>query len=348
MLKDKGVYALMKKLDRPIKSENGYIILNKQKIIDYFFYVVLCVGVLFFLFTFIRGALNINSNSGIRSELISYYHDDYLNIQYPIPGGNWVMAELDLTGVDEVIKESYGEDKFFNISDDSLSEELLSLVCFNESGVEGYRQFMSFTFKPDNENNYSNDDEFIDYCVASLQRDLDNSETNGEPADTTLLSAVMDDTGGVLVKMLVQESFTTENDDGTTTSYTEPVYYTQYITDLGANLGTVIFGSITEDNTVDQYLQYFMNNIIADDISTITNVTSNGSSENSETIIDGSSPIIINPDGATSTDDETNTNDENADVESTNSESTDSETTDNESTESVISSDNSISAEIEN
>lgn len=37
MLKDKGVYALMKKLDRPIKSENGYIILNKQKIIDYFF-----------------------------------------------------------------------------------------------------------------------------------------------------------------------------------------------------------------------------------------------------------------------------------------------------------------------
>lgn len=289
----------MKKSDRPIKSENGYIMLNTQKLVDYFFYVVLCIGVLVFLILLIRGALNINVNSGIRSELLSYYHDDYLNIQYPIPGGDWVMAELDMTGVDEVIEESSGEDKFFNIGEDSLSEELLSLICFNESGVEGYRQFMSFTFKPNDKSNYSNDDEFIDYCVASLQRDLDNSETDGEPADTTLLSAVMDDTGGVLVKMLVNETFVEESEDGSTVEYTEPVFYTQYIMDLGANLGTVIFGSITEDNTVDQYLQFFMNNIVADDISSMTNIVTDGTSDSSETLIDGVEPIIVNPEGST-------------------------------------------------
>ena len=51
--------------------------------------------------------------------------------------------------------------------------------------------------------------------------------------------------------------------DGETEGTTEDkeTYYTQYVKRIGKNIGVITYGSLMEDNTVDKYLQYFLNNV---------------------------------------------------------------------------------------
>jgi hypothetical protein len=44
----------------------------------------------------------------------------------------------------------------------------------------------------------------------------------------------------------------------------EETHYTQYMRRIGKNIGVITYGSLVEDNTVDKYLQYFLNNVISE------------------------------------------------------------------------------------
>lgn len=242
------------------EENKDYIIIHKETVINYFFMSILAIAAVIFIVLLVKSvySMSVKDNKLIDSNLVAYYNDEFLNITYPIPGGNWVMGELDTSGIEEVTKKSSGEDNYFSLDDDVLSEEVLSIICFNNEGVEGYRQFMSFSFRPSVD--YSGE-EFIDYCVESFKRDIENS---GDYKNYELISTSMDEYEGVLLKLILTETVSVEQDDGTTKESDEELYYTQYIKKVGKNMGIVTFGSIAEDNTVDVYLKYFLNNIITE------------------------------------------------------------------------------------
>lgn len=237
-------------------KKDDYIVIDKKKIENYFFVSVLVIALIVFLVFLGKGFVNmtVESDDHLHSELISYYNDENLNVYYPIPGGNWVMGQIEDEDVVDVVKESAGDDSYFDINTDSLTSEILSTIFFNEEGLEGYRQFMSFTFKPlaDYE-----EGEYLDYCVASFERDLKNSG-DGTYKDYAFVSAEEDENGGVLLKAILTEEVISTDEN---TESEMSLYYTQYIQHIGKNMVTVTFGSIAEDNTVDKYLRYFLNNI---------------------------------------------------------------------------------------
>ena len=74
----------------------------------------------------------------------------------------------------------------------------------------------------------------------------------------------MDEYNGVLMKLRLTETISSKNEDGTTSEMDADLYYTQYIRNFDSNMGIITFGSIAEDNTVDIYLKYFLNNIITE------------------------------------------------------------------------------------
>lgn len=243
-----------------IENNDDYIVIRKETIVNYFFSSLLIIAFIVFMILMVKSVVAMkNSNENeLNSDLISYYFDDYLNITYPIPGGSWVMAETDTSGIEEVTKESAGSDNYFDFSEDSLTEEVLSNICFDEEGTEGYRQFMSFSFRPSVE---YEDDELLQYCIDSFKRDIENS---GDYKSYELVSAKMDEYNGVLMKLRLTETISSKNEDGTTSEMDADLYYTQYIRNFDSNMGIITFGSIAEDNTVDIYLKYFLNNIITE------------------------------------------------------------------------------------
>lgn len=242
-------------------DKKEYIVIKKEKLVNLFFGGILVLLALFvvFVMTFnIRSIFNKVNADGIDSSLIAYKDDSNLNIIYPYPGGNWVEGTLDTSGIESVVSESMGEDNIFDIDSDVLKEEVLSSICFNEEGLGGYRQFMSFTFRPSVE--VKDNTEFLSLCEESFKRDIENS---GDYVSYNLVSGTLDDKGGVLMKLQLVENVTTKDEDGNEEQKEEVMYYTQYIKDLGVNTAIVTFGSIAEDNTVDIYLSYFLNNIVS-------------------------------------------------------------------------------------
>lgn len=241
---------------RENNKKEDYIVIDKKKIENYFFVSVLVIALIIFLVFLVKGftSMTVESDDHLHNELISYYNDENLNVYYPIPGGDWVMGQVEDEGVVDVLKESAGDDNYFDINTDVLTSEILSTIFFNEEGLEGYRQFMSFTFKPLAD--YKND-EYLDYCIASFEKDLKNSG-DGTYKDYKLISAVEDENGGVLLKAILVEEVKSDTEN---VEDDMSLYYTQYIQSIGKNMVTVTFGSIAEDNTVDKYLKYFLNNI---------------------------------------------------------------------------------------
>lgn len=243
------------------KDSKEYIMIKKETLVNVIFagiFTLLALFVAFAMYTNIMSAVNKSNEAGLDSSLIAYKDDTFLNVIYPYPGGNWVEGTLDTSGIEEVVNESMGEDAIFDINSDVLTEEVISSICFNDEGLEGYRQFMSFTFRPTVET--KNDTEFLSYCEESFKKDIENS---GDYVSYNLVSSSMDGTGGVLMKLELVEKITTRDEEGNDKESEEIMYYTQYIKNIGVNTAIVTFGSIAEDSTVDAYLSYFLNNIVS-------------------------------------------------------------------------------------
>lgn len=244
-------------------KDTEYVVIKKSTLENIFFITLLCVFLIIFVFTLIRGftgfsLINIitgRNNNMVNLNNIGYFEDVYLNVRYPCPGGNWGLAEIeDYTDTLEAVITSMGSDGLYDFTRDALSEEILSSMFFNDIGKEGYRQFISYTFKPDPGYDSSL---FLDYCQASFYNDMENTEGY---EDYELLSAELDSSGGALMKMKM--TMIMEYEDGE--SETIPIYYTQYIKDLGVNFITCTFGSTYQDNDMDVYLQFFCNNVVSD------------------------------------------------------------------------------------
>ena len=250
-----------------ISKDNGEIVirLNKEKVSNTFFMGVLVVAALLFLYILIRGIIVTTSNiitdfGEISPSLISAYYDEYLDLYYPCPGGNWGMGQIDSLeeNVSRVIDASKGEDGYFDILEDALTEEIISSMWFDS---DEYRQYISFTFKPD----ISTDDEsFKQYCQQMFQQDIDDSEATDEEGSvvnyhTILSTASMDAYGGVLMKMTLVNTY----EDSETGEQTDiPLYLTRYCLRIGPNVADVTYGNLNEDDTIQAYLKYFLNNMI--------------------------------------------------------------------------------------
>lgn len=242
--------------EKLLQNKEDYFVINKKQLVDNFFVGVLILGLIVFLFLLGKGIYgSLTGQTGkLNPDLISYYADEYLNITYPVPGGSWGQGEIDKTGLAEIISASSGDDGLFQIGKDTLTEEIISSIFFLEDGEDGFRQFMSFSFKP--VQNTVTKEDFLKYCIDSFNRDIENS---GDYVDFTITESYVDDLGGALLRGVLTEEYTPE---GSEESQTLKSYYTQYILPLGANIGTVTYGSLIEDNTADEYMRYYLNNII--------------------------------------------------------------------------------------
>lgn len=236
-----------------LENNGEYIVIHKETLVNYFFISVLLIALIIFLLLLFLSISRMfsSSNSGLNEDLISYFNDENLNITYPIPGGNWVLVNVEDTEAKETVEASWGSDNYFSIDDDTLTEEVLSLLTINESSDTGFREFMTFTFMPDVA--YQNE-EFVSFCEEVFKKNIENSGTYDS---FDIYSSIVDEYSGVLLKAKITQ--TIENEDGT--SIQEDTYYNQYIKRIGKNIGTITYGSLIEDDTVDKYLQYFFNNI---------------------------------------------------------------------------------------
>lgn len=255
-----------------MKNENrdDYIVISKEKLVSYFFTSILALAMVVFLILMGKAIITgINTDSddlleSIDMELVSYYKDDFLNITYGIPGGNWGMAEIeDKSGIQDVCAASAGEDGIFDIKTDVLAEEVISSVCLL-SGTEGgqdFHQFMSFTFRPTTD---LTGDDFVQYCKKSFERDMREAEGSNLEGKFEITETKVVDDNSVLLKMICYETVERE-ENGKTISEEYPTYYTQYIRKVGKNIAIATFGSINEDNTVDNYMIFFLRSIFTDE-----------------------------------------------------------------------------------
>ena len=238
-------------------NKNGdYIVIHKETVSNYFFMSVLAIAFAVFLVMLGNSAFNmVNNKPTLNPDLITSYKDDHLNIYYPIPGADWVMAEVDTTEISATVNESMGEDEYFSLEDDKLTKEVLSSICFTGAGEgedSGFRQFMSFTFMP---NSGYPDGELLDFAISYFEKTMADS---GTYVSQTITDSYLDENGGVMMKMEVVQAV---EDEETSKETNMTTYYTQYVKVVGENLATVTHGSIFEDDSVDMYLQYFLNNI---------------------------------------------------------------------------------------
>lgn len=244
------------KVEKKQLENNGeYIVIHKETLINYIFITILVIALVMFLSLLFLSVSRMfgNSSNGINAEIIDFYTDEHLNITYPIPGGNWSLVEVENDELEKTVQASWGDDNYFSIDDDTLTEEVLSLFTVNEATDSSFREFMSFTFMP----NVSYEDaDFISFCEASFKKNIEDS---GEYDNYELYETVSDEYGGVMMKATITQ--TVETDNGPVTDNT---YYTQYIKRIGANIGVITYGSLIEDDTVDKYLQYFFNNVISE------------------------------------------------------------------------------------
>ena len=249
-----------KEIKKAIDVDDNFIVINKQSVIDYFFTSVLVIAVALFLVLFGMGAVKMAAtpSASIDSSRISYFEDEFLNITYPIPGGEeWAIASIDTTELSETTDASKGADNYFSIDDDALTEEVLSCVCFN-AGETGYREFMSYTFKPDV--SYQ-DDEFIAFCEDSFK---ENIEDSGSYTSYELTGTTVDDSGGIMLTMKVSQVVKDEDDSGNVIERDMETFYTQYVKRIGENIATITYGSLIEDETVQPYLKHFLGNIVTE------------------------------------------------------------------------------------
>lgn len=243
--------------NKKVSSQDGYIILHKETLVNYFFTSVLVLAFGVFIAMLITGILNMNiqDKNSIDGSIISYHQDEFLNIHYPVPGGSWTYVEIDTTELSETVAASAGDDKYFSIDDDTLTEEVMSFLGVNQ-GVDGFREFMSFTFMPDVE---YKDEKFTAFCKSSFEQ---NIEASGSFTRYEFLDSDVDKYGGVLMKMRVYQNVNDEKSESGVRE--EETYYTQYMRRIGKNIGVITYGSLMEDDTVDKYLQYFLNNVISE------------------------------------------------------------------------------------
>ena len=249
---------------KTLDTKGEYIVIHKETFVNYFFVSVLVIALGLFVALLVSGITKtaIQNSKVIDTNLISYYQDDLLNIHYPIPGGSWSFVEFDKSEIEATIKESMGDDNYFSMDDDVLTKEVISMLGVNETNpgttesgeslenVGGIREFMSFTFMPDM--GYK-DEEFIEYCKALFEKSIEES---GNIDNYNLFSTEQDEYNGVLMKMLVMQV----TDDGSF----EETYYTQYVKPIGKNIGIITYGSLINDETVDPYLQFFLNNVLTE------------------------------------------------------------------------------------
>ena len=252
--------------NKKVSSQDGYIILHKETVVNYFFTSVLVLAFGVFIAMLITGLINmqIQDENYIDTSIVSYHQDELLNIHFPVPGGSWTYVDIDTTELSETVAASMGEDKYFSIDDDVLTEEVLSFLGVNE-GTTGFREFMSFTFMPDVE--YKGD-EFTGFCESSF---TENMESSGDFTRYELYDTEVDKYGGVVMKMQVFQNVNDEKSESGVRE--EETHYTQYMRRIGKNIGVITYGSLVEDNTVDKStglllieynLQYFLNNVISE------------------------------------------------------------------------------------
>ena len=110
------------------ENRDDYIVISKEKMVNYFFTSILALALVVFIVLMGKAIIvGFNSSSddlveNIDMDLVSYYKDDFLNITYGIPGGNWGMAEIeDTSGIENVCIASAGEDGVFDIKEDTLT-----------------------------------------------------------------------------------------------------------------------------------------------------------------------------------------------------------------------------------
>lgn len=272
---------------RKPNNKDDYIVINKRELEDNVFLMIFIIFVLLMSILMIKGFINmraelIKESLDINPDKIASYRDDNLNILYSIPGDTWVIAQLEEIqdnsdeenelSVKNIIENSKGDDGIFDIETDLLSGEILSSIYFNQQGIEGFKQFMSYTFKPDM--GYS-EDKFVEYCQASFERDvtiLNGDSTNidilekSDDVQFTLLDTVEYDRDSIMLKCYVTTKILKEEENSNETEEVKyedfDLYYTQFIKRIGTNLLTITFGSINEDSSVDTYLKYFANSVI--------------------------------------------------------------------------------------
>ena len=247
--------------EKKVLQNNGeYFVIHKETVVNYFFVSILVLAVGVFLALFIMGVMKMgvaeDSPDSINMELVGYYQDEFLNITYPVPNSDtWFGVDIDTTELSETTDASKGADEYFSIDDDPLTEEVMSFLCFNEDGEEGYREFMSFTFLPDCD--YTGD-EFVSYCKEGFNEDM---KAAGELESYTLTDVTTDEYGGVIMDMVVVQNVYEKKDDGTEVASPVTTYYVQYVKRIGKNIGCITYGSIIDDETVKPYLQFFLNNV---------------------------------------------------------------------------------------
>ncbi len=275
-------------------SKKDEIVISKKQVENLFFTSIWILFIVWFVGSFIsglKGAAEVITDDSLDTSFLSAYTDIDLGVNYPIPGGTWGMASLDNTELETTVAASVGEDGVFDIATDRLEEEVLSLLLFNTGSSETYNQFMSFTFKAADE--ALTESEMEAYASESFIRDMNSS---GVYVNAEVTEVYTDEYGGVFVKGIVKETVNTSNmptedientmssdmteylesesleeyssfDESLVTEdavYEETeLYYTQYLKPFGANMVTITFGSVLYDDTVDEYLQLFLNNVRA-------------------------------------------------------------------------------------
>ena len=109
---------------KKLKNDKYRLTLDNEVTLDLFDDVILENNILY------KKEISDDLLESIDMDLVSYYKDDFLNITYGIPGGDWGMAQIeDTTGIENVCLASAGEDGVFDIKSDILAEEVISSVC---------------------------------------------------------------------------------------------------------------------------------------------------------------------------------------------------------------------------
>ena len=272
------------------KNRDDFIVIDKRKLEDKFFLSLFILVVIIFSIIMIRGVTNVREKVGtdmmeLNPEKMAQYSDSNLNIIYAVPGDTWglaytsesklesdldvdvpegnseVTAEVEGLTVEEIMSASRGDDGIFDIVNDSLSAEILSSMYVNQTVGQENKQFMSFTFRPDM--GY-NEDDFLEYCKASFERDLTQLNSSGEEVKFKLVDTDYKDKDSIMLKGIVTRKVYSEaKSEGEEVKLVDfDLHYTQYIKRIGKNLMIITFGSINEDNSVDVYLNYFANSVI--------------------------------------------------------------------------------------
>ena len=245
-------------------NRDDYIVLDKKMIEDKFFLSLFIIVIILFGVILFNGITTvkdtaISESQPINMELVASYQDKSLNVLYAIPGGDsWVMAELEDAGLEDIVNDSKGSDGLFDIHTDLLMSEVLTTACFNRAGQEGYEQFMSFTFTPLID---ADESKYVNNSIENFKTEISVAE-NIEVSDYTFLGSKEYANDGLMLKASVVQEIDVEQSDGSMVKQDTTLYYTRYIKKVGVNLMVITFGSVSVDDSVDPYLEYFANSLV--------------------------------------------------------------------------------------